>query len=293
VSAAIAPAVSIVITTYNAATYIGACVRAALAQSCPDIEVLVLDDGSTDDTGEICRGFSDPRLRCLPRIHIGRCRALNEAVSAARGTYIAINDADDLSLPHRIEYCLGFLRAHTCAAYVGTSFLATEVFHDHIPDHVLASAACADAAETFWPSRAALFRRNLFNNSTLMYPKSTWERVGGYDEGLSNSEDYDFYLRAMQCGPAALLPGRTVLWYTNPHGFFKQKSRHEHLRTVSFIKRRAHRLLELPVWMKLYHPAWRIGLELTRRYPGLIDVVAGMRRRLRRLQTAPPPARPL
>jgi len=276
------PAVSVIITAYNAERYIAACVRAALNQTCSDIELLVLDDGSTDRTGEICGAVTDPRLRYLRRAHIGRCRALNEAVAAARGTHIAINDADDLSLPHRVQYSLSFLHAHPGTAYVGAGFVGTEVFQEVIPASIIAAAAERDDARVLWPSRAALYRRNLFNNSTLMYPKSTWERIGGYDETLTNSEDYDFYLRALQCGPAALLPGRTVLWYTNPDGFFKQKSKREHLRTIGIIKRRAHRLLDLPVWMRLYHPAWLVGFELTQRYPGLVDVVGAVRRRIAR-----------
>jgi glycosyltransferase involved in cell wall biosynthesis len=268
------PLVSIVITAYNAERYIGACIDAALAQTWSNIEVVVLDDGSSDRTGEICTARDDSRLHFLKRPRLGRCRALNEAVAAARGTYIAINDADDLSLPHRIEYTLAFLQQHAETAFVGTGFLATGVFHERLPGAMVAAAS--QQTGVLWPTRAALYRRNLFNNSTLMYPKSTWQRIGGYDESLTNSEDYDFYLRAMQCGPVALLPGETVLWYTNPDGFFKQKSKREHLRTLSIIKLRAHRLLGLPFWLRLYHPVWLLGVELTQHYPQLPGVLHAM-----------------
>jgi glycosyltransferase involved in cell wall biosynthesis len=281
------PVVSFVVTAYNAERYIGPCVRAALGQTLSDIEVVVLDDGSTDRTADICSEVADPRFRYLPRAHIGRCRALNQAVADARGTYIAINDADDLSLPHRAEYSAGFLRAHPGTAYVGTGFLRTETFGELAPSHIRAAVVSDSTAQPEWPSRSALFRRNLFNNSTLMYPKRTWEKIGGYDEALTNSEDYDFYLRALQCGPAALLSAETVLWYTNPHGFFKQKSKEEHLRALRTIKCRAHELLELPLWMKVYHPLWRVGFELTQRCPGLIEVVRRLRRRGTRVRTTP------
>jgi len=268
-SAAPPPAASIVITAYNAEHFIGASVRAALSQTCESIEVVVLDDGSSDRTGDICRAIDDPRLRYLRRPRIGRCRALNEAVTAARGTYIAINDADDLSFPHRVQYTLDFLRSHPEVAFAGTGFVVTEVFRDSITHAGTSLHSDHGPATTVWPSKQAVYRQNLFINSTLMYPKSIWQRIGGYDEGLTNSEDYDFQLRAMQFGQAALLPEKTVLWYTNPHGFFKQKSKREHQRTIGSIKRRAHRLLGLPLWLKLYHPAWLVA----QRYPRIAEAI--------------------
>jgi glycosyltransferase involved in cell wall biosynthesis len=272
------PMVSIVITAYNAERFIGACIRAALAQTYPDFEVIVVDDGSTDRTAAISRGISDTRLRVLTWGRLGRPRALNAGIAAAKGDYIAIDDADDLCLPHRLQYSMAFLRNHPDVAYLGTRFAETEAFLDAVPEPLIAEAAWGDVERPVWPSRSDLYRRNLFNNSTLMYPKSTWTRIGGYDEELSNSEDYDFYLRALQCGPAVLLPGRTVLWYTNPNGFFKQKSRREHFAALRVIKGRAHRLLHLPLWLRWYQPLWELGYHAARRYPGLLALANGARR---------------
>jgi len=272
------PSVSVVITAYNAERFIGACVRAALTQNYANFEVLVVDDGSTDGTAQICKSTADPRLRYLSWGRLGRPRALNAAVAAARGDYIAINDADDLSFPHRLAYTIDFLCTHPGVAFVGTRFAATDVFLDSVPPQIPAAAAAALAAPAAWPSRTALFQRNFFNNSTLVYPKSTWLRVGGYDEGLSNSEDYDFYLRAMQCGPAALLPGQTILWYTNPHGFFKNKSHAEHLQALRLIKRRAHILLALPRWLRWHQACWEVGLRARRRWPVLLRAANAIRR---------------
>lgn len=265
--------VSLVITAYNAERYIGACIRAALAQTYPRFEVLVVDDGSTDGTAHICRSIDDPRFHYVTWGRLGRPKALNAGVAEAKGEYIAVNDADDLSLPHRLQYSMQFMQEHPELAYLGTGFAETETFRETIPDDVLTEARRFEAQEPVVPSRIELFRRNVFNNSTLLYPKSTWKRIGGYDEQLGNSEDYDFYLRALQCGPAALLPGRTVLWYTNPDGFFKQKSKAEHLAALGFIKRRAHRLLHLPGWLRMYHPLWVVWYELVRRFPGLLHAV--------------------
>lgn len=282
-----APKVSIVITAYNAERYIGACVKAALAQTYPNFEVVVVDDGSTDGTEGICRSVADPRFRYFNVGRVGRCRALNEAVMRATGDYIANNDVDDLSLPHRLEYVMDFFARHAGVAYAATRFAETPVFLPAVPGEMQPPEGIArDDDGIAWPSRADVFRRNLFNHSTLVYPKSTWKEIGGYDERLPVSEDYDFYLRALQCGRAALLPGRTVLWYTNPDGFFKQAiDRREYVRTMTLLKSRAHRLLGLPRWLTLYHYAW---VAVWRMMQWLHPLLAsgGRLRHLRRMPTS-------
>ena len=274
------PKVAIVITVYNGERFIGACVKAALAQTYPHFEVVIVDDGSTDSTESICRSINDSRVRYIYMGRIGRQKALNEGIALTDGEFIAINDADDLSFPERLFYTMRLFRAHPQTALVGTGFSTTTEFLGAIPESLLDGWLPENYVKVSWPSRATLYRRNLFTHSTVMFPKRTWERIGGYDERLmlSGLEDYDFYLRAMQFGPAAMLPGRTVLWYTNPDGFFKQKQHQENLRALRFIKCRAHRLLGLPAWLRLYQPIWEVGFHLTSRYPALLDVVKRFRR---------------
>jgi glycosyltransferase involved in cell wall biosynthesis len=271
------PKVAIVITVYNGEMYIGACVKAALGQTYPAFEVVVVDDGSTDGTGHVCQSIQDVRLRYVKKERIGRQRALNAGIALTDADFIAINDADDLSLPHRLQYTIDFLLAHPETAFVGTGFSKTTEFVQSIPTSVLEESLAGSIGPAVWPSRSAVYRRNVFNHSTLMYPKRTWERIDGYDESLTLSEDYDFYLRAMQCGPVALLPGRTVHWYTNPRGVFKQRSHQENLEVLRFIKRRAHGLLGLPAWLRLYQRIWEVGFHCTSSYPALLDVAKGLR----------------
>ncbi len=265
-------------TAYNAERYIEASVNAALAQDYPDFELVVVNDGSTDGTERILCAFHDQRLRYFNGGRIGRTRALNAAIAESTGEYIAINDADDLSLPHRLRYTIRFFQSHRDAAIVGTGFLETTVFLSSIPQALSVQSESADDGPVVWPSRAALYRRNVFYHSTLMYSKHVWERIGGYDENLTINEDYDFYLRALQYGPAAMLPGRTVLWYTNPDGFFKRKSKREYLGALRFIRSRAHGLLGLPGWLRWYPRLWELGFHAADRYPSLLDAVKALRR---------------
>jgi glycosyltransferase involved in cell wall biosynthesis len=271
------PKVSVVITAYNAERYIHASVSAVLAQSYPNFEIIVVDDGSSDRTDEICAAVNDSRLRYLHRGRLGRARALNEGIAASEGEYIAINDADDLSLPCRLECSMNFARQCQDLAFLGTGYIRTAEFHDQIP--VEALSICREVApDQAWRlSPATVYRRNVFVNSTLLYPKSIWQRIGGYDERLPLSEDYDFQLRALQCGKAFMLPCRTVFWYANPGSYFKQKSRREQLDAIKFIRLRAHQLLKLPLWLRFYHPAWRMASGCTRVFPSLLPVVNGVR----------------
>ena len=274
------PAVSVIIATYNAGPLLAHALDALAAQSLPpqSIEIIVVDDGSTDGTELKCGAIEDPRVHYVNKGRIGRQRALNAGIAFTNAEFIAINDADDLSLPHRLRYSMELFRNNEQAALVGTGFSTTTEFVESIPEAVLAGSLSEDHAPVYWPSRITLYRRNVFTHSTVMFPKRTWERIGGYDESLTLSEDYDFYLRAMQCGPVALLPGRTVHWYTNPNGVFKQRSHQENLEVLRFIKRRAHGLLRLPGWLRLYQPLWEMGFHVTSSYPALLDVAKGLRR---------------
>ena len=245
------PKVSIVMTAYNAASTIRASLAAALAQNYPDHEVIVVDDGSSDDTEQICRGIADPRLRYIRKGRIGRSQSLNEGVSLARGEYIAINDADDLSLPNRLEYVLGFLERHKDIAFVGTAYAETRQFYQEIPSPLLVDEAEPTRLPA-WISRVRLYRSNPFAHSTVVFPKTTWERVGGYDTQLKICVDYDFFLRAMKVGKMAWLPRRTLLYYRNPASFFRSKSTKEYLRALLRIKRRARRAAQMPGWIRLY-----------------------------------------
>src|SRR5580693_10799022 len=97
------PLVSVVIPAYNAGAFIDGSVGSALKQSAGDLEVIVVNDGSTDDTPDRLLAWNDPRLSVITQANLGLASALNAGIRAARGTYIGFLDADDLWLPHKLE----------------------------------------------------------------------------------------------------------------------------------------------------------------------------------------------
>ncbi len=257
------PEISLLMAVHNGAAFINASIASALAQDHPNFEVVVMDDGSTDATEQICRKMNNPRFHYIRSKWIGLPRALNAGISFARGKYIAINDADDLSFPHRLRYTVDFFKAHHDVAVVATAYEKTSEFHQTLPEGLFPSEEGRSALPV-WVSASRLYRGNPFVHSTLVFPKSIWESAGRYDERLSMCVDYDFVLRAAQFGRIACLPNRTVLWYTNPTSFFKKKRAREYRDTLTSIKLRARRLLKLPVWVRLYDviPVYRRFLKM-------------------------------
>jgi glycosyltransferase involved in cell wall biosynthesis len=245
------PSVSIIMTTFNAEAFVRASISAALSQTFDDYEIVIVDDGSTDSTVDICRSFVDSRLLLIEEERLGRSRALNRAISAARGRYIAINDADDLSFPTRLETTMRFLETHPDIAIFYTPYTSTPVFLEHIPENVLVAAGEV-AAKPFWYDSTDLYRNNPINHSTVIFPKSVWSAVGGYDERIPICVDYDFYMRAIGYGKVAMLSQSTVLSYSDPRSFFKKKSAITYLTTLRIIRNRARSQLSLPTWVRIY-----------------------------------------
>ena len=190
------PKISVVMTAHNEAGAIGRAVRGVLDQTEGDFELLVVDDGSTDRTPRVLEGLQDPRISVIvhPR-RLGISASRNEAIRRARGRYIAIHDADDLSLPERFRRQAGFLDDHPEIALCGSWGRMRDdrgrVFEFRTPVE---------------PERiaAGVLRACPIVNSTLMARSEVLKRLL-YDEGLGRAEDYDLFLRAArECGLANL-----------------------------------------------------------------------------------------
>src|SRR5689334_8848417 len=114
------PKVTILMPACNARKYIAEAIRSVLGQSFKDYELLIVDDGSTDDTLTVIRQFEDPRIRVLCKEKEGISAALNAGLHMARGVYIARFDADDICISHRLERQVLFLDGHPAYLLVGS-----------------------------------------------------------------------------------------------------------------------------------------------------------------------------
>jgi len=193
-----APAISVVVPAHNAADTVGETIESALRQTMGDLEVIVVDDGSSDDTGARVEAIADPRLRLVRQENGGAAAARNAGIRQARGEWVAFLDADDVWLPHKLEVQLAVLEANpgvsavqSGAYFVDDRLRPLEVRRCFQPD---------DSLLTF------LRFQNLPNAaSTWVIQRGALERFGMFDASLAILEDWDISIKAARhCDPISI-----------------------------------------------------------------------------------------
>jgi glycosyltransferase involved in cell wall biosynthesis len=200
------PAVSVVMPVYNGDPYLRDAVESILAQSLTDLELVVVDDGSTDRTPEILEELAarDSRIALHRQANQGSVAALNAGIAAASGELIARLDADDVALPDRLEHQLGFLREHPEVAMVGGQVRIIDGSGRAVAD---ARYPTGDAE-----IRGAFERSTPFVHSAVTMRRTALERAGGYRPEFNLAEDLDLWLRIAEVGAVANLD-RLVVEY--------------------------------------------------------------------------------
>lgn len=190
--------VSIIIPAYNAEAFIQTAIESVLAQGHRPLEVIVVDDGSSDDTAGIAERFGPP-VSCHRQKNGGPPVARNRGLAVARGEYIGFLDADDLYEPGRIELQLAKLRENP----------ALEVVIGKKTCEQLASAP--EEPVTFKPMQAG----NHIDVSlgVCLFRRTAFERVGLMEESLRHCDDWDWFMRARELAVPMLLHEETVLRY--------------------------------------------------------------------------------
>ena len=174
------PLVSVVVPTRDRAAMLPAALGSVLAQSWPHLELLVVDDGSTDATAEVVAALGDDRVRYLPQDPHGVSEARNHGLREARGTYIAYLDSDNAWRPETLRTMVGFLASEGFRAGYSAIELHSEAGTEY-------RAAPFD--------RAALRERNYIDCNVLVHERSLIDEVGGFDVALRRVVDWDLVLR--------------------------------------------------------------------------------------------------
>lgn len=204
--------VSVVMAVHNGERFLSEAIESILDQTFKDFEFIIIDDGSTDKTPKILEKYSkkDERIRLIAQNNQGLTKSLNRGISKARGKYIARMDADDVSLPERLETQYEFMERNEEVVMCGT--LAEEVDENgkklsgkKAPKLYLDSLP-TDPHEI----RRAILRRNPFVHPSIMARRQALIKTGGYDESLAYSQDYDLYLRLIQKGQLANIPLKLI-----------------------------------------------------------------------------------
>lgn len=180
------PRVSVLIGCWNNADVLPRAIESILAQTLRELELVVVDDGSTDETPQVVRAVEDPRVRHLPLPHTGISGSLNAGLREARAPVVAIQDADDWSLPERLERQLAVLDAEPDVAVVGCRM--QEVDEQGRELRARTAFASGDVGD-------ALMRFNPIPNTSAAYRRDAALSIGGYDPRYRFAMEYDLWLR--------------------------------------------------------------------------------------------------
>jgi glycosyltransferase involved in cell wall biosynthesis len=193
------PKVSVVIPSYNSARFVGEAIESVLAQTYVDLEIIVVDDGSTDDTHDVVARFTDPRVRYVYQDNRERSAARNTGIRAAQGEYVAFLDADDLWRAEKLARQVGLLDAHPEVGLVYCGALLME------NDRVFDEETCSYRG---WVLRPLLLVGNIVAGSlsSAMVRRGCFDRAGLFDETFSACEDWDMWVRIALHYPLDFVP---------------------------------------------------------------------------------------
>lgn len=187
------PLVSVIIPCYNAEKFVEQAVRSIMEQTYQNLEIICINDCSKDSTGTILRKLAkeDSRIVCVENEeNLKLPKTLNKGITLAKGEYIARMDADDISLPERIEKQIKFMLSHNDIDIVGCN-------SQHIDEY-----GNIRAYRTYMPIEHRKIAKQMTWKCVLVHPsvlakKSFFEDVGGFNEQLSYAEDYELWISAI------------------------------------------------------------------------------------------------
>jgi glycosyltransferase involved in cell wall biosynthesis len=201
--------VTILMPAYNAGKYIGDAIVSVLEQTFADFELVIVNDGSTDNTEEVIRSFIDTRIVLINQTHGGVSKALNTGLAAAKGEYIARFDADDICYKNRLQKQLVFLEMNPAYVIVGSDAEYMLENGEHLFNF---SCIGHDDEELV----AKLYFYCPFIHSSVMYRKDAVLKAGGYSVLAHNFEDYLLWTQLAKLGKLYNLPETIIRIRFNP-----------------------------------------------------------------------------
>ena len=210
--------VSVIIPTYNRAKLLPTAIQSVLGQTHKNVEVLVIDDGSTDETTEVIRPFED-KIVYLTSEHKGTAHARNLGMKAAAGKYIAFLDSDDTYLPYKLELQISFIEEHPEVGMVCTEFSGKyengRIDKNHMRNYhsiwdrkgwVLSDvfAKQGEFSTKVYDGQITYYTGNLFKyvlldslipTNTILFPKTIIKKIGYQNENYTTGQEYEYVVR--------------------------------------------------------------------------------------------------
>ena len=203
------PTVSVIIPIYQRAHLVSQTIESVLAQTYTDYEIIVVNDGSTDNTKEVLACFGN-KITTIHQENKGVSAARNTGINAAKGLYIAFLDSDDLWQPNKLEKQLAFFESNP---KIGLVYSDAFFFNE--------KGVLPDKWTSVYPPPPvwqflALFGRNFILTSTVVVRRECLDEVGLFDETLKSCEDYDLWLRIIEKFP--------IYFLNEPLGYYRQSA---------------------------------------------------------------------
>jgi glycosyltransferase involved in cell wall biosynthesis len=216
--------VSVIIPCYNHAHFLGEAIASVINQTYPHIEVIVVDDGSTDDTAQIAKAY--PNIHYVRQNNFGVSRSRNVGLSYSKGTYIIFLDADDSLFPDAIDMGLRVLASRNDCALAFGLFVNVGIRQE----------TQKLSRETNYGYKELLQRNVIGNPGSVLYRRWVFTAIGGFDEANSPAADYDLYLRVARQFPI-LCHHHPVVKYRRHGANMSNNSRMMLASTVTVLKK--------------------------------------------------------
>ena len=254
--------VSVVVPAYNISTYIADALKSLEKQTFRDFEVLIVDDGSTDNTAEIVQSFCqrDSRFRLLKKQNGGLASARNYGIARAKGEYIALLDGDDIYLPDKLASHVTQLDRRSD---IGVVYSASRAIRDDGKPTLMVLSGKPIKSD---PLEALLCKNFLGHGSNGVFRRCIVDEIGGFDETLPSCEDLDFWLRVALTRRWDFYRVPKVLcgYRVRPSGlsFNVEKMRQNHEKVLQQAKERSNELVR-PILPTAYAYMYRYLARLS------------------------------
>ncbi len=192
------PAITIIVPIYNGSAYLADTLNSLLSQTFENFELLAIDDGSTDDSGNIVRSFKDERVRLIQTANGGLCTALNQGIAEARAPYIARSDQDDISVPSRLERQLQVMQDHPDA--IGLFAYSTKFGGKHRWSNADKQVMATGELKEYEPMRDGCLL-----GSTMFVRTAALISIGGFRQEYYPVDDWDLEFRLAQAGKVLVM----------------------------------------------------------------------------------------
>lgn len=255
------PQVSVIIPVYNTAAYLMRALQSVLQQGLNNLEIILINDGSTDHSADVIRQVSDPRILYLENErNMGLVYTLNKGLDLARGAYIARMDGDDISMPGRLEAQLAYLQQHP-----EVDVLATVVELIDEQDQPIGfweadrTHVTADAIRQYLPVDNCLAHPSIMAKAEVL-------KQYRYLEQQRQAEDYDLWLRMAADGRVIHKLAEPLVRHRIVHNSFTRSRQQNVFRKLAVTKYRfAGRALAAGKWNGfVFHTLWQANMDIVK-----------------------------